>query len=65
MIKHIKKSIWLSIIAAFALTAWLTYFAVAPLKLQPSSQEISIQAKSGLRSIANQLVMQGVLKEPW
>lgn len=65
MIKHIKKSIWLSIIAAFALAAWLTYFAVAPLKLQPSSQEISIQAKSGLRSIANQLVMQGVLKEPW
>lgn len=52
-------------IAALALGAWLIYYAVAPLKLQPSSQEITIQAKSGLRSIANQLVMQGVLKEPW
>jgi UPF0755 protein len=44
---------------------WLVYYAIAPLKLQPSSQEISIQPKSGLRSIANQLVAQGVLKEPW
>ena len=65
MIKHIKKSILLCIITALALFAWLAYYAVAPLKLQPNSQEITIQAKSGLRSIANQLVAQGVLKEPW
>lgn len=65
MIKQIKKSLILCMIAALALGAWLIYYAVAPLKLQPSSQEITIQAKSGLRSIANQLVMQGVLKEPW
>jgi UPF0755 protein len=43
----------------------LTYYAVTSLKLQPSSQEITIQPKSGLRSIANQLVQQGVLAEPW
>jgi UPF0755 protein len=65
MIKQIKNSLILCIIGALALGAWLIYYAVAPLKLQPSSQEITIQAKSGLRSIANQLVMQGVLKEPW
>jgi UPF0755 protein len=65
MIKHIKKSILLCIIATLALLAWLVYYAVAPLKLQPNSQEITIQAKSGLRSIAKQLVTQRVLKEPW
>jgi len=65
MIRYIKKSLVLCIIGALALGAWLIYYAVAPLKLQPSSQEITIQAKSGLRSIANQLVTQGVLKEPW
>lgn len=65
MIKHIKKSILLCIIATLALLSWLVYYAVAPLKLQPNSQEITIQAKSGLRSIAKQLVTQRVLKEPW
>ena len=65
MIKHMKKSILLCIIATLALLTWLAYYAVAPLKLQPNSQEITIQAKSGLRSIAKQLVTQGVLKEPW
>jgi len=65
MIKHIKKWILLSIISALIVSGWLVYYAIAPLKLQPNSQEISIQPKSGLRSIANQLVAQGVLKEPW
>jgi len=65
MIKKTKKWILLTLIAAFALGAWLAYYAVSPLKLQPNSQEIVIQAKSSLRSIANQLVAQGVLKEPW
>lgn len=65
MIKHIKKWIVLSIISALLVGGWLVYYAIAPLKLQPSSQEISIHPKSGLRSIANQLVAQGVLKEPW
>lgn len=65
MIKRIKSWVLLSIIGALTLSIWLGYYAVAPLKLQPSSQEIVIQPKSGLKSIANQLVTQGVLKEPW
>ena len=65
MIKHIKKWVLLSVVSALLVSGWLFYYAIAPLKLQPSSQEISIQPKSGLRSIANQLVAQGVLKEPW
>lgn len=65
MIKRIKKWLWLSLIGILALGLWQTYYAVTPLKLQPSSQEIVIQPKSGLRSVANQLVQQGVLSEPW
>lgn len=52
-------------ILSLGLIAWVVYFAMTPLKLQPSSQEIEIAPKSGLKSIANQLVVQGVLKEPW
>jgi UPF0755 protein len=48
-----------------AMAGWLAYYAVSSLKLQPNSQEITIQPKSGLKSIANQLVQQGVLTEPW
>lgn len=65
MIKHFKKSLLFSIIIVIALCLWLIYYAVMPLKLQPNSQEIMIQPQSGLKSIANQLVKQGVLKEPW
>lgn len=65
MIKQMKKWLALSIISALVVGGWLAYYAIAPLKLQPRSQEVSIQPKSGLRSIANQLVAQGVLKEPW
>ena len=65
MIKRIKKWLLLSLFAALSLSAWLAYYAVSSLKLQPQVQEIVIQPKSGLKSIANQLVKQGVIKEPW
>lgn len=65
MIKQIKKWLVLFIIGAIILCGWLGYYAISPLKLQPSSQEINIPSGSGLKSIANQLVAQGILKEPW
>ena len=65
MIRRIKNLIVFSMMVALGLIAWLAYYAVSPLKLQPNSQEITIQPKSGLRSIAKQLVKQGVLNEPW
>ncbi len=65
MIRRIKRWVILCSVAALSLGIWLVYYAISPLRLQPNSQEISIQANSGLRSIANQLVAQGVLKEPW
>lgn len=65
MIKKIKKWLLLSLLTSALLAVWLAYYAITPLKLRPNSQEIDIQPKSGLRSIANQLVKQGVIKEPW
>ncbi len=65
MIKRIKNWLLINFIIGLGLVVWLAYYAITPLKLQPSSQEITIDPKSGLRSIANQLVKQGVLNEPW
>jgi UPF0755 protein len=65
MIKRIKRWLFLSLLVTLVLAGWLAYYAVSSLKLQPNSQEVTIQPKSGLKSIANQLVQQGVLTEPW
>lgn len=65
MVKSIKNWFLLCLITAVILVVCLAYYAISPLKLQPSSQEVVIAPQSGLRSIANQLVVQGVLKEPW
>jgi len=65
MVKRIKNWLFISLVLAVLLTVWLVYYALSPLKLQPSSQEVVIAPNSGLRSIANQLVAQGVLREPW
>ncbi len=65
MLKLLKKLFILAIVIGLLLGAWLAYYAVTPLNLQPNSQEITIAPKSSLKSIANQLVGQGVLKEPW
>jgi UPF0755 protein len=63
--KLFKRTFFLLILAGTALACWMVYFAIMPLNLQPKSQEISITPSSSLTSIANQLVRQGVLKEPW
>jgi len=65
MIKIIKRWFVLVVITFIGLGSWLVYYAVKPLKLQPKSQEITIAPNSGLKSIANQLVSQGVISEPW
>jgi UPF0755 protein len=66
MMKRIKlKLFFLVLMGALALCAWFAYYAVMPLKLQPNHQEITIAPNSGLRSIANQLVTQGVLMDAW
>jgi len=65
MVKRIKRWLIICLVSIVLITAWLGYYAISPLRLQPSSQEVVIAPNSGLRSIANQLVVQGVLREPW
>ena len=63
MIKLIKLFLLVSLIVAIALSAWLYRYAKTPLNLSPEVQEITIKPKSGLKSIANQLVAQKVLSD--
>lgn len=65
MMKSVKTWLLVAFASIFGLGIWLAYYAVSPLNLSPSSQEIVIQPKSGLKSIAHQLVAQGVIQEPW
>jgi len=65
MMRLIRLSVILSVIMAVLGSAWLFQYARTSLKLSPQAQEISIQPKSGLKSIANQLVEQQVLGSPW
>ena len=61
MIKLIKRTILISIVAVLGFGAWLVMYAKTPLNLSPQAQEISIKPKSSLKSIANQLVDQQVI----
>ncbi len=65
MMRLIRLSVIISVIMAVLGSAWLFQYARTSLKLSPQAQEISIQPKSGLKSIANQLVEQQVLGSPW
>ena len=65
MIRLIKFVFILSFLGALAISAWLFIYAKTSLSLAPQAQEISIKPKSGLKSIANQLVEQGVLNSAW
>ncbi len=65
MMRFIRLTVTASVIGAIVLGAWLLQYAKTSLNLTPQAQEITIQPKSGLRSIANQLVDQQVLSSPW
>ncbi len=65
MIKLIKYLLIIILLNVLALSVWMVIYAKTSLSLAPSAQEISIKPKSGLKSIANQLVEQGVLTSAW
>jgi UPF0755 protein len=61
MLKLIKIVSFIGLLAAASAGAWLYHYAKTPLDLSPQAQEIVIKPNSGLKSIANQLVVQNVL----
>lgn len=65
MMKKLRLLLWIAIIGCLGLTAWMVYYAKAPLNIRPDAQDITIKPNSSLRSIAKQLVAQGVLKTEW
>lgn len=65
MIKKIRLLAWLAIMSLLGLSAWMVYYAKTPLNIRPDAQDITIQPNSSLKSIAKQLVDQGVLKSEW
>lgn len=65
MMKKLRLLLWIAIIGCLGLTAWMVYYAKTPLNIRPDAQEITIKPNSSLRSIAKQLVAQGVLKAEW
>lgn len=44
---------------------WMVYFSNTPLQAKTSTQEVDLKAGSSLRSVGQQLVDQGILREPW
>jgi peptidoglycan lytic transglycosylase G len=62
MIRLIKVCIIIGVIVVLSFAAYLAYYAKSPLNIPSASQDVSIKANSGLSSIANQLVAQGVIK---
>ncbi len=65
MIRLIKYCLVIMVISALSLTLWLAYYAKSPLNLSKEAQVIIIEPNSGLSSIANQLVYQGVITNKW
>ena len=61
----IRQLILLALLGAILLVAWMVYFASAPIKLAASTVEVDLKAGSSLRGVAEQLVDQGILQEPW
>lgn len=65
MMKKLRLLLWIAIIGCLGLTGWMAYYAKTPLNIRPDAQEITIKQNSSLRSIAKQLVAQGVIKTEW
>ena len=63
--RFLRRLMLTVILGAILFIAWMVYFANAPIRLTESTVEVDLKAGSSLRSVAQQLVEQGVLHEPW
>lgn len=61
----LRQLILLAVLGAICCIAWMVYFAQAPISLDESTVEVDLKSGSSLRSVAQQLVDQGILREPW
>lgn len=59
------KLFFLSILALIGIAGWLYLSVTRPMQLPAPTYDVVIEHGGSLRSIAQQLVKEGVLKEPW
>lgn len=63
--RFLNKLLVLVLIAIVALAGWVIYFAKQSITLPAASQDLVLKHGSSLRGIAQQMVREGVLAEPW
>lgn len=63
--RFLNKLLVLVLIAIVALAGWGIYFAKQPITLPAASHDLVLKHGSSLRGIAQQMVREGVLAEPW
>ena len=61
----LNKILMLVLLAVFAVAGWVIYFAKQPVNLPTASYDLVLKHGSSLRGIAQQMVREGVLAEPW
>lgn len=61
----LRKLLMLSLMAGVALAGWLVHFSGQTLDLQESPKDLVLKHGSSLRGVAQQLVSDNVLREPW
>ncbi|MFL9711475.1 endolytic transglycosylase MltG [Methylobacillus sp. Pita1] len=63
---RVLKSLFVLVaVLVISFAAWMAYFVTTPLQFPTKTVEFDLRMGSSLRTISEQLVDQGVLKEPW
>lgn len=61
----LTRLFWVGVSLAIALGGWLIHFSGQPIHLEQPTQDLVLKHGSSLRGVAQQLVREGVLSEPW
>lgn len=61
----LNKFLMLVLLAIIAMAGWVIYFAKQPVNLPTTSYDLVLKHGSSLRGIAQQMVREGILAEPW
>ncbi len=61
----LTRLFWVGVLLAIALGGWLIHFSGQPIHLEQPTQDLVLKHGSSLRGVAQQLVREGVLSEPW
>jgi UPF0755 protein len=61
----IRRLIQFAVLVMLAVAGWMAYFALTPLSLPQTPYEFTLKHGNTLRGVANQLVEERVLAEPW